>query len=475
LIVRRERLPVLASTRLIEGGGEASDGDMNSPYDLLIIGTGTAASVVSSAVREAGWRVAVVDHRPFGGTCALRGCDPKKVLVGAANAADHARRMRGKGLAGDARIEWPPLITFKRSFTDPVPGDRAQGYAKKGIDAFSGRARFVTPAAVEVDGRRLEARHFLIATGAEPVELDIPGEEHLVTSDEFLEMRAMPRRMAVVGGGYIAAEFSSVAAVAGADVTVLQRGERMLAHFDPDLVSWLTDSFAARGIEVRTGSNVEAVEQHGTGYEVLVAAAGKNHRIAADLVLHAAGRRPALADLDLEAAGVDCTDGRLSLNEFLQSTSNPAVYAAGDAARAGPPLTPVASHDARVVAANLLEGNHTAPDYSGVPSVAFSIPPIAAVGMDEQAAKERGGKVRVNCRKAPEWYTARQQAQPAYGFKVLVDDETDRVLGAHLLGPHADEVINLFALAIRRGLTAEDLRTTMFAYPTGASDLSSML
>jgi glutathione reductase (NADPH) len=448
---------------------------MDSPYDLLIIGTGTAASVVANTVTDAGWRVAVIDHSPFGGTCALRGCDPKKVLVAAAGAVDYARRMRGKGLAGDTRIEWPELIGFKRTFTDPVPENRAQGYAKKGIDALRGRARFVSPTAIEVDGQPLEARHFLIAAGAEPVTLHIRGEEHLVTSDEFLELAALPRRVVIVGGGYIAAEFSCIAAAAGADVTVLQRGDRMLSRFDSDLVGWLMESFAAQGIDVRTGSTVEGIKKGAAGYEVLVSAGGQRHRITGDLVLHAAGRRPALAELNLEAAGVDCTDGRLSLNDYLQSSSNPAVYAAGDAARAGPPLTPVSGHDAKVVAANLLEGNHVKPEYLGVPSVAFGIPPIAAAGMDEKAARDRGCKFRVNCRKAPAWYSARQQAQPAFGFKILVDEETDRILGAHLLGPHAEDVINLWALAIRRGLTAEDLRTTMFAYPTGASDIASML
>lgn len=192
-------------------------------------------------------------------------------------------------------------------------------------------------------------------------------------------------------------------------------------------------------------------------------------------MVHAAGRAPALHDLNLEAAGIEVENGRLRLNEYLQSTSNPAVYAAGDAAQMGPPLTPVSSHDAKVVAANLLEGNHRKPDYRGVPSVAFSLPPIAAVGLSEQQAKDQGLRYRVKSQRASNWFTARQSAQPVYGFKVLVDEETERVLGAHLVGPQVDEVINVFALAIRQNLTADDLKTTMFAYPTGASDIGSML
>jgi glutathione reductase (NADPH) len=448
---------------------------MSPPYDLLVFGTGTAASVVATTVRAEGWRVGLIDHRPFGGTCALRGCDPKKVLVGAANAVDQARRMRGKGIGGTTGISWPELIAFKRTFTEPVPEKRERSFADKGIDSWRGKARFTGPATVEVDGESLQARRILIAAGAEPVRLGIEGEHHLITHEQFLALEKLPRRVAFVGGGYIAAEFSNIAAVAGAEVTILQRGERMLNPFDPDLTGWLMEAFEAHGIDVRTRSSVERVEKIGTSYRISVSTEGRAHTVEADLVVHAGGRAPALEDLDLGAAGVETSEGKLCLNDYLQSTSNEAVYAAGDAAQVGPPLTPVASHDAKVVAANLLQGNHARPDYRGVPSVAFSMPPIAMVGMTEEAANEQGARFRTNCSKASDWYTARQQAQPVYGFKVLVEEDTNKVLGAHLVGPHAEEVINLFALAIRHGMTADDFKSALFAYPTGASDLSSML
>lgn len=193
------------------------------------------------------------------------------------------------------------------------------------------------------------------------------------------------------------------------------------------------------------------------------------------LVVHAAGRKPNFGPLDLEAGGVATDKGRLQLNQRLQSTSNPSVYAASDAAQIGPALTPVSSHDAKVVAKNLLEGNHHSPDYTGVPSAAFTIPPIASVGLTEEQAREKAIKFRIKSQKASDWFTARQAAEPVYGFKVLVEQKTDLIVGAHLVGPHVDEVINLFALAIRHRLTAENLKTTMFAYPTGASDIGSMV
>lgn len=448
---------------------------MASQYDLIVIGTGTAAQVASSRVRKAGRSVAVIDRRPLGGTCALRGCDPKKMLVSGAEAMDIARRMRGHGIDGELAISWSDLVAFKRSFTDPVPAKRAEAFADQDIDAFRGTARFVGADKIEVDGRVLTGRHFLIASGARPAPLPFPGAQRLTTSDEFMELERLPQRIVMVGGGYIAAEFSHIAARAGAKVTVLQRGERMLPAFDPDLVGWLMEKFHEIGIGVRTDSEVKAIEQSGNEYRVRVETPEGEAVVEADLVVHAAGRVADIADLDLPAAGIAAENGRLRLNEYLQSVSHPFVYAAGDAAGMGPPLTPVSSHDARVVAANILNGNKLKPDYRGVPSVAFTLPPIAAVGLSEAAARRQGRKVRLNAAKVPNWYTARRVRETVYGYKTLVEEESGQILGAHLVGPHADEVINIFGLAIRHGLTADDLRATIFAYPTGVSDIGYMI
>lgn len=449
---------------------------MTKQYDLIAIGTGAGASGVASRCRSAGWRVAVIDSLPFGGTCALRGCDPKKVLVGTADAIDHSRRMLGKGIAGsETTIVWSDLIKFKRSFTQPVPAMREKNFAKNGIDAYHGIARFSGPNSVEVSGEVLEGRFILIAVGAVPMHLDIPGEQFLTTSTEFLEIDQLPKKIVLVGGGFIAAELSHIAARAGAQVTVLQRAENMLTGFDSDLVGWLMDKFHDVGIDVRLQTSVTSIEKSGDGLSVHTTSNGKNEVFTADLVVHAAGRTPNLDPLDLAAAGVESDKGRLKLNEFLQSVSNPAVYAVGDAALSGPPLTPVAGHDAKVAAANMLDGNHQKPNYLGVPSVAFTIPPIASVGLSEKQARDNGLKFRTHSEKVSDWYTARSVAETTYGFKVLVEEETDHILGAHLVGPHVEEVINIFALAIRKGLTAEDLKTTMFAYPTGASDINHML
>jgi glutathione reductase (NADPH) len=444
-------------------------------YDLIVIGTGTAAQVTAARVRRAGGSVAVIDHRPFGGTCALRGCDPKKMLVSGAETVDWARRMHRRGVVGEVRINWKELIAFKRTFTDPVPKKREESFAKQGIDAFHGMARFDSPDTVLAEGRALKGRNIVIAAGARPVPLDFPGAEHAITSDAFMELEDLPKRIVMVGGGYIAAEFSHIAARAGAKVAVLQRAERMLTRFDPELVGWLMEKFSEIGIDVLTGTTVEAIERAGSGFRVRARAKNREITIDADLVVHAAGRAPDLDALNLSAAGVAVEHGQIALNEFLQSVSNSAIYACGDAAAKGPPLTPVSSHDGKIVAANILEGNRHRPDYRGVPSVAFTLPPIAGVGLSEAAARKQVPKLRVNSAKATDWYTARRVGELVYGYKTLVEDDTGRILGAHLVGPHADEVINIFGLAIRHNLTADDLKTTMFAYPTGASDIGHML
>jgi glutathione reductase (NADPH) len=448
---------------------------MAKSYDLVVIGSGTAAQVASARMRDAGWQVAVIDHRPFGGTCKLRGCDPKKMLIAGTEAIDAATRMRGHGVTGQPQITWPELMAFKRRFTDPVPQEQEARYASSGIDTFHGAASFADPETVAVNGELLQARHILIAAGTTPVPLGIPGQEHVVTSDRFLELDALPPHILLVGGGYIAAEFSHLAARAGARVTVLQRGERMLPAFDPDLVGFLMAAFGDLGIDVRTGASVTGVAKTADGFAVQAGVDGRTLTFTADLVVHAAGRAPDLAGLNPAAADVALEGSRLQLNEFLQSVSNPRVYAAGDAAGKGPNLTPVAARDAWTVTSNLLDGNRHRPDYRGVPSAAFTLPPIAAVGLTEAAARASGIRCDINTANASDWYTATRMNEKVYAYKTLVEPGTGRILGAHLVGPDAHEVINLFALAIRHNLTKQDLQDTIFAYPSAASDITYML
>lgn len=446
---------------------------MPQDYDVAIVGTGVAATTIAFAVRQDGRSVVVIDEAPFGGTCALRGCDPKKVLVSAARAVDAAHRLSGKGIGDQARIDWPALMRFKHSFTDPVPAQREAQFAQQGIDGLHGTARFVGRNELDVNGTRITGRHIVLAMGARPVPLPFPGAELAITSDDFLNLPQMPRRLLTIGGGYIAVEFACIAATAGAAVTILQGPDRLLTRFDPDLVGWLTEGFRERGIDVRTGALVNGIERRGDSFLVHIEGGAS---IEADCVLQAAGRKPDYDTLNVNAGGVARdAHGKLLLNEFLQSTSNEFVYAAGDAAGIGPELTPVAGLDGEVVAENLLHGNRRRPIYAGIPSVAFTLPPIATVGLSEQEATSRQLRFRRNCGRAESWLTARRQGETVYGYKVLVEEGTDRILGANIVGPEADETINLFAMAIRCGVTAETMRSAVFTYPTSSSDIKYML
>ena len=449
---------------------------MPESYDLIVIGTGTGGSGPAFRCREAGWRVAVVDDEPYGGTCALRGCDPKKVLVGAAEVVDWHRRMTGSGISGDTRIDWPTLMRFKRTFTDPVPASRESAFRNAGIATHHGIARFIGEDRLVVGDRELQARHVVIASGAEPRLLGIPGEEHLRTSTDFLELDELPPRIALIGAGYIAFEFAHIARRAGAEVVMLGR-EKALASFDQDLVQRLVAHTGALGVDVRLNAPATAIETGIGGYQVHFGGPSGDQAVEADLVVHAAGRVPKTRQLDLRRANVRTDErGAVEVNEFLQSVSNPRVYATGDAALppGSLPLTPVAAHEGLVVASNLLHGNRKTPDYRGIASVVFTVPPMARVGPTEAEARQQRLTVRVKSEETAWWFSTRRVHESTAMFKTIVEEGTQRVLGAHLLGPHAEEVINIFALAVRHGLTAPALAHMIYAYPTSASDVAHM-
>lgn len=447
-------------------------------FDVVVIGTGSAASTVASRCRKAGRQVAIVDSRPFGGACALRGCDPKKVLVGAAEVIDWNRRMQGKGIrAEQTRVEWPELMRFKRSIIERVPKYREEGFSRSGIAAFHGRARFVGPTAIRVGEDVLEGQNVVVAAGAKPVDLKISGAEHVATSEQFLELDDLPERIVFIGGGYISFEFAHVAARAGSRATILHRGPRPLVRFDPDLVDQLLGRTRDLGVDVQLQAEVRAIIGGPGRLKIRASTEGGEREFDADLVVHGAGRVPEIDDMDLPQAGVEWDPQRgVKVNEYLQSISNPAVYAAGDAAATeGPPLTPVAGYEGQIVADNLLEGNHRKPNYEGIASVVFTIPPLASVGLQERTARDRGLQFRMNHQNTSSWYSSRRVGEQCSGFKVLVDETSGGILGAQLLGPGAEETINIFALAIRKGLTAADLKGMLFAYPTHGSDVQYMV
>ncbi len=448
---------------------------MSRTFDLVVIGSGSAASPAMRC-REAGWEVAVIDSRPYGGTCALRGCDPKKVLVGATEAVEQVRRLEGKGVRSrQFGIDWAELMRFKGTIIESVPEGRRGSFSEAGIETFDGHARFIEPAVVQVGSEVLEARYVVIASGAKPVDLKVPGEEYLTTSDQFLDLGELPARIVFVGGGFISFEFAHIAARAGAQVSLLHRSARPLKEFDPDLVQLLVERTRKLGVEVHLETELVAVDSSGNSFTVQASTPDEGRSFEADLVVHGAGRVPDIDGLDLDKAGVEHDRRGVRVNEYLQSVSNPSVYAAGDAAASGPPLTPVASYEGDIVAANLIEGNHRKVDHPPIPSVVFTVPPLASVGLQEEAARDQGLNFSVRHEQTSDWYSSRRVGEQYSGYKVLVEEGTGQILGAHLLGPQAEETINLFTMAMKGGMQAAEVEDMIFAYPTHASDIVYMV
>ena len=421
--------------------------DFEKTYDLIVIGTGNAGTAMSLEARHAGWRVAIVDELPFGGTCALRGCIPKKVLVGAADVIIRTKFMRNKGLDGDIRIKWPELMSFKRTFTDPIPLTRSRTYAERGLDAYSGHARFLGRNTLQVGDKTLTARFIGITTGAVPRRLGIPGERFASSSDDFLAMKENPNRIIFIGGGIISFEFANVAASAGATVTILHRSDRVLKNFDPFLVDILVKSFMKSGVEIRTNMPVKSIEK---APDRLLVHAGKEEDIIfeADMVVHGAGRVPNIESLDLKAGEVSVDERGIVINQYLQSVSNPSVYVAGDANARGKPLTPAARMDGKKAAKNMIGGNTLTTDYGAVPSVVFTFPLLASVGCNEEDAEKCLPNLMVHKRETSDWYSSRRIGIAHSGYKIITEGQSGRIIGAHLLGYNADETINLLALAI---------------------------
>ena len=444
-------------------------------FDVIVIGTGSAGTTVAQSLREAGKLVAIIDNMPFGGTCSQRGCDPKKVLVGAADIVARSAQLTGKGITEKNTINWPDLMAFKKTFTESIPENTEQKFADLGITAFHGTATFASENTIRVGEQELRANQIVIATGHRPRPLNIPGEDLVTDSTGFMELPELPKHIVMIGGGYISLEFADVAARAGSSVTILHQGKRPLENFDADLVNLLTEAMQAIGIQFILEASVTAIDSKAEKLAVSYEKGGKTHSVETELVVHGAGRVANIEELNLEKAGVETGKKGVAVNEYLQSTTNSAVYACGDVTDKGLPLTPLASYQGRIVAHNLLNGNVKTVTEMPIPSAVFTLPTLASVGITETEAQQRGLDVEVSFQKTAGWYSSRRINEPFSGFKTIVDKQNGQLLGAHLLGEGSDEVINLFTLAMKHNISAKELADTLFAYPTHGSNISSML
>lgn len=449
----------------------AEDGKLVARYDVVVIGSGSAGTAAALRCREAGRSVAVVESRELGGTCMLRGCDPKKVLVEAASVRDAVGRYAERGILTAAALDWGKLMRFKRTFTDPAPALRRRAYEDAGIVTLHGAARFCGERTLDVDGASIEAQNIVIATGARSAHV-APGDEHLLTSEDFLNLDALPPSIVFVGGGYIAFEFAHVAVRAGSRVTVLNSGPNVLAGFDAVLTDRLSSFSQQLGITIERNTRAERVERTASGVAVHGRHNGESvvYRAAAGVL--AAGRVPNLDAVALERAGVDFGKHGVKVNEHLQSVSNPHVYAAGDCADdGGKPLTPVAGAQGAIVGHNIVSDTKRSFDAAGLASIVYTIPALATVGLSEAQARERGIDLDVREGGTSEWFSTRSTASDVGYYRCFIDRAHGAVVGASIFGAHAQEQINVLALAIRASVPVSTLQETLFGYPTGSSDI----
>lgn len=445
-------------------------------FDLIIVGTGVAGRTAAEEAARAGLHTAIVDCRPFGGTCALRGCEPKKVLAAAAEVPLRLRGELGHGVAGQARLDWPELVGFKRRFTDGLSDMFEAGMREAGQTPLHGIARFVAPDELEIDRARYSADAILLGTGAKPVPLGIPGEELLTDSEAFMELAELPERVVFVGGGLISFEFAGIAAAAGARPVILHRSAHALKGFDPDLVDVLIKQYAEWGIDVRLNTPVASLCRGSADSGALfLVELGDGTRVPADLVVHGAGRVPDLEAIELAAGGVEFGTHGVTVDAEMHSLTNKHVWAAGDAAASGPPLTPVGVAQARVAMANIVSAHSASFDPAVIPSAVFSQPPLTSAGISEADARAKGLDVDVRLTDTSEWLSSQRVGLKHTAAKTIIERTTGRILGAHIVGHNAEETINLFALAIAAEQTVTDLKHVLWAYPTAASEIVYLL
>ncbi|WP_136809001.1 dihydrolipoyl dehydrogenase family protein [Desulfosediminicola flagellatus] len=443
-------------------------------YDVIVIGSGTSAYyAIDGLSKNSTFKIAVVDERPYGGTCALRGCQPKKYLVSNAEAVAMANHLHGRGITSTPTTDWKALQDLKNEFLKGRSEADVKHWKKKGVATYHGRARMTADNEVQVGNDLLQANRIILATGAVPRHSDIEGSEFLHDSEYFLDMPDLPKRIVFIGGGYISFEFAHVAARTGAqEVVIMNRSSRPLRSFDNDIVTTIMQASAASGINVLLNTSPSKVIKNGNEY-LLHTSTGDV--ITTDLIIEATGRIPNLSVLDGEKGNVSFSSKGVIVNDFLQSTTNPKVYAIGDCAATPYMLAPVADKEGQTVVQNIVNGNSTTIDYSEIPSAVFTIPNIGSVGLTEEQAKENGLDIRVNQGTTTQWPSSKRIGEEHASYKVIIDNSTDLIVGAHIARHNSSEVINVFALAIKFKITAKNLADFMWAYPTYTSDLKYMV
>lgn len=439
---------------------------MSYDYDFFIIGAGPGGLAASKQAAAYGVRVAVAEQEAIGGTCINRGCIPKKLIVYAADFALQERIAPTYGWSESKRtLDWSRLIEAVHQQVEKRHQSYLQTFQKAGIELIHGHATLIDPHTIEIDGRKVTADKILIAVGGHPLKPKIPGIEHAITSREMLQLPQLPKRLAIVGGGYIGVEFSSMMNAFGVEVTVIDRDEQILSGFDDDLRYSVQNGLSQRGIKFFGNTTAKEIKRE-SGELQITLSGDSSQTITADTILIAIGRSPNTDNLGLENANVEVGEkGEITVDEY-NCTTQENIFAVGDCI-SRVPLTPVVRTEGRVVA-NILFGNRSQKmDYDFVPSAVFARPEAAAVGMSEAKAREKFGEP-VQCLRTefePLFYTMTDRKEQAM-MKLVVDGNSDRVLGAHMVGERAADIIQSLAVAIKHGITKQEVEATIGIHPT---------
>ncbi len=440
-------------------------------YDLFVIGAGSGGVRASRWAAKLGAKVAVAEERYLGGTCVNVGCIPKKLLSYAAHYHEDFEDAAGYGwTVGESSFDWPALIAAKDREITRLNGVYERLLKGSGVVLFNARATVVDAHTVEVAGKRVTAAHILVATGGWPSKPDIPGADLAITSNEAFYLPSLPERVIVYGGGYIAVEFASIFAGLGAKTTLVYRGKCLLREFDADLGAALATEMAAKGVDIRLETTIESLAKHSDG---LAATLSSGDRLEAGCALFATGRSAKVDGLGLEDAGVALTaTGAVRVDENFQS-SVPSIHAIGDVIHRVQ-LTPVALAEGMVVAERLFGKGQRGISYDNIATAVFSHPNIATVGLSEEAARHHGHKVTIFRSSFTALRHTLSGRKEKTLMKLVVDADTDRVLGVHMLGPDAGEVIQGFAVALNCGATKSDFDRTIGIHPTAAEEFVTM-
>ncbi|MBV8886480.1 MAG: glutathione-disulfide reductase [Chroococcidiopsidaceae cyanobacterium CP_BM_RX_35] len=445
-------------------------------YDLFVIGAGPGGAAAAKRAAAYGARVAVAEQAAIGGTCINRGCIPKKLIVYAADFALQERVANSYGWSDCRRqIDWSQLMTAIHQHVESIHQSYRQNFQKAGIELIRGHASFVDAHTVQLDGRKFTADKILIAVGGYPIKPDVPGMEYAITSDDMFRLDQLPKRLAIIGGGYIGVEFSSMMNALGVQVTLMDTNELILERFDRDVRSAVQSGLNQRGICFLNNTTAKEIKPASSDGLQITLSGDSQETLTADVILCATSRAPNTQSLGLETAGVKVgKKGAIQVDEYSRTTQDH-IFAVGDCT-SRVPLTPVARAEGRAVAETAFGNQPQKVDYDYVTSAVFARPEAATVGMTEAQAREKLGASQVQCHHTefkPLLYRLTEQSEPAL-MKLVVDGNSDRVLGAHMVGEHAADIIQSLAVAICNGATKQDLDATIGIHPTTGEEFLLM-